>query len=107
MRTIQQIVKELKRYCSPYTCDLLDEILRIYSKECSNDPWISVDDDLPKTTDDVWVFDGTDYFAAWYEAKGIHQGWHSFDNSYNPCTPVLYWAPIVHCKPRKEDSQLK
>ena len=53
--------------------------------------WIPVDKKTPDTDEEVLVDDGVDIFVAWWVNDGLEAGWHSFDESYDPHTPILAW----------------
>jgi len=82
----------------------LAELLKELKQLRKQTRWIPVSERMPDL-DDVLVYDGSDIFVAWWVNDGIDAGWHSFDGSYNPYTPILAWMPLP--KPYKAESEDK
>ena len=54
--------------------------------------WISVDEKMPKEGETVLVYDGYDYFTAWWWKD---EGWYSCDEEFNEdLAPIVKWMNI-------------
>ena len=65
--------------------------------------WIPVSERLPETNDDVLVYDDTYMFIAWYQRKGMWQGWNSLDD--NSFGNIIAWMPLP--EPYRAESEEK
>lgn len=68
--------------------------------------WIPVSEELPKTNEDVLVYDGAYMFVAWYSRNEIRQGWASYNSQFDGrYTPIRAWMPLP--KPYKAEREEK
>ena len=94
----EEAIKMLKSKMDGHTDTSYEwaETVRMAIKALEQTMWIPVSERLPKTNDDMLVYDGVDMFVAWYSWKGEWQGWDSCDDNFEKDTPIISWMPLPH-----------